>query len=313
MDAREAVYRAIAHDPVRRIPYCIGYTADGRAALQRWLGEGQDVEAYTDNDVIRISPPWWGWHALGPDWQGAATPTSTARVRGHGSYEGFFDQLKQLRDTTDKYLLCTVYGSHFEKANFARGIQNFLADLAADPPFARRLLRRIIDKNLVMLDNVLPCAEVDGVLLGSDWGTQLDLIMSPATWEEMIRPGEQEEYDLIRAFGKHVWIHSCGNVLKIIPDLIDMGIDVLNPVQPETMDLRRLKREFGSRLAFWGGVSTQQTLPYGTPDQVKAESRLVRALLAEGGGYIFSPAQEIQGDVPAENMAALLEVAKETR
>jgi uroporphyrinogen-III decarboxylase len=313
MSAREAVCSAIAHQAASRVPYCIGFTAEGRAALQRWLGAGQDVDAYADNDVICVSPPWWGWHELSSDWQGAATPSSPAHVRGTGSYEVFFEQLKRLRDQTDKYLLCTIYGSHFEKANFARGIENFLADLATDPPFARRLLRRIIDKNLVMLDNVLRCAEVDGVLLGSDWGTQADLIMSPDTWEEMIRPGEQQEYDLVHAHGRHVWIHSCGNVVKIIPALIEMGVDVLNPVQPETMDLGRLKRQFGARLTFWGGVSTQKTLPYGTADQVKSESRLVRNLLGAGGGYVFAPSQEIQGDVPPANMVALIEVAKETR
>ncbi|MFA6108780.1 MAG: uroporphyrinogen decarboxylase family protein, partial [Candidatus Latescibacterota bacterium] len=228
------------------------------------------------------------------------------------AYQTFFDEVKRVHDEQGKYALATIYGSHFEKANFARGIENFLADLAGEPAFARRLLNRIIEKNLVMLDNVLSCAEIDGVLLGSDWGTQVDLIMSPATWEELIRPGEQREYDLVRQYGKQVWIHSCGNVVKIIPALIEMGVDVLNPIQPEAMDLARLKADFGSRLTFWGGISTQRTLPYGTPAEVKEESRQVRSLLGESGGFVFAPAQEIQGDVPAGNILALIEVARET-
>ena len=86
---------------------------------------------------------------------------------------------------------------------------------------------------------------------------------------------------------------------------------MLNPVQPEAMDIAKLKRLYGDRLAFWGGISTQRTLPYGTPEEVKAEARAVRRLMAEGGGYILSPAQSIQSDVPVENMLALLEVARE--
>jgi len=340
MTPRQRVCAAIAHQPADRVPYCIGFTPDGRDELIRGIrdhiasGQGAPphlepvlselslddldqqepgalIEGIVDNDVARIGPPWWRWHELGPDWRGEAVPLSPSHVSGSGSYEEFFDRVKRTRDESDQYVLAMVYGSHFEKANSARGIENFLADLGGEPAFARKLLRRIIDKNLVMLDNILTCAEIDGVLLGSDWGTQVDLIMSPDTWEEMIRPGEQEEYDLIHSFGKHVWIHSCGHVEKIIPSLLEMGIEVLNPVQPEAMDLNGLKERYGRDLTFWGGLSTQQTLPFGTPDEVRTEARRVRDLLSQGGGHIFAPAQEIQGDVPAQNILALLEVASE--
>jgi len=190
-------------------------------------------------------------------------------------------------------------------------LENFLADMAGDPDFTRKLLNRIIEKNMVMLENLLCATEIDGVLLGSDWGTQIDLIMSPDTWQEMIRPGEQKEYDLIHSYGKDVWVHSCGNVEKIIPSLVEMGLDVLNPVQPEAMDLETLKKQFGSKLTFWGGISTQKVLPFGTPDEVKEEVRRVRRLMSPNGGYILSPSQAVQDDVPAENIMALIEAAKE--
>ena len=227
-------------------------------------------------------------------------------IVGRGSYKDFFETLKALRDNTDKYILVMIYGSHFEKANGARGIENFLADLAGEPAFAQGLLNRIIEKNMVMLENFLCAREIDGVLLGSDWGTQLDLIMSPDTWQEMIRPGEQREYDLVHSYDKDVWVHSCGNIEKVIPSLIEMGLDVLNPVQPEAMDLATLEREYGDKMTFWGGISTQQALPFGTPEEVKQETRRVRALMSQGGGYILAPAQEIQGDVPVENILALI-------
>ena len=267
-------------------------------------------DEFLDNDIIQVSPPWWGWDNLGPEWKSMLPPSSPPGVKGNGSYPEFRDKLKMLRDHSDKYILVMIYGSHFEKANSARGIENFLADMAGDPPFAQKLLNKIIDRNMVMLENFLGCPEIDGVLLGSDWGTQLDLIMSPDTWEAMIRPGEQREYDLVHGYGKDVWVHSCGCVTKAIPSLIDMGLDVLNPVQPECMDLAMLKRDFGDKLTFWGGVSTQKDLPYGTPEQVRAEARRVRDLMSVDGGYILSPAQQLQIDVPVENILALIDVAK---
>lgn len=310
MNRREIVKAAIAHKETERVPYSIAFTPDGEQRLKERIGDRSALE-YADNDVIEISAPWWGWRDLGPDWRQADLPTSRSSVSGRGNYKDLFEGLTRLRDNTDKYLLVMIYGSHFEKANFARGIENFLADMAGEPEFAKSLLSRIIDRNMVMLENILGAREIDGVLLGSDWGTQLDLIMSPDTWQEMIRPGEQREYDLIHSYGKDVWVHSCGNVQKVIPSLIDMGLDVLNPVQPEAMDLATLKKEYGDKLTFWGGISTQQALPFGTPEEVKQETRRVRDLMSQGGGYILGPAQQIQGDVPADNIVALIETAKE--
>ena len=256
--------------------------------------------------------PWWNWHNLGPDWAGMDIPKSRPTVVGSGDYKATLDGIKAAKDAqAEKYLLVRIYGSHFEKAYFSRGFENFLADMGGEPEFAGNLLRLIIEKNMVMLENILHLPEIDGILLGSDWGSQRGLLMSPAIWQDMIRPGEQKEYDLIHAYGKDVWVHSCGDIGAIIPCLVDMGLDVLNPVQPEAMDIAELKRRHGSKLTFWGGISTQQTLPFGTPDEVRSEARRVRDMMSVNGGYIFSPAQGIQADVPLTNLRALLEVARE--
>ena len=309
MTSRELVNAAIAHRETERCPYLINFAADGREKLQAERGISDD-EAFLDNDVVRIFPPWWQWHGLGPEWWGPDQPEPCATVIGAGSYDEFFRQAEEVR-AAGKYALACIYGSHFEKAYFTRGIENFLADLVANPRWARHFLAGIIQRNLVMLENILQCPDVDGVLLGSDWGSQMDLLMSPRVWDELIRPGEQAEYDLIKRSGKHVWIHSCGNIVRIIPALVEMGVDVLNPVQPECMDIALLKREFGRDLTFWGGLSTQRTLPFGTPDDVRHEAREVRAVLGAGGGLIFAPAQELQADVPFANIEALLEAARE--
>jgi len=309
MTRRQLVKDVIAHKDTERVPYCIDFTRGAKEKFERETGN-RSVDEFLDNDIIQIYPPWWGWDNLGPEWKEMDPPKEMPGVKGNGNYDGFRERLKMLRDHSDKYILVMIYGSHFEKANAARKIENFLADMAGEPVFAQKLLDRIIERNMVMMENFLGCPEIDGVLLGSDWGSQLDLLMSPDTWESMIRPGEQREYDLVHSYGKDVWVHSCGCIYKAIPSLIEMGLDVLNPVQPECMDLETLKRDYGDKLTFWGGISTQQALPYGTPDEVRAEARRVRDLMSTNGGYILSPAQQLQDDVPIENVMALIEVAQ---
>lgn len=311
MTRRELVRGAIAHRETPRIPYVIELCAEAWAKIAPEF-PGMTAEQFLDNDIQDIGIPWWSWHELGPDWRGPDTPISPQRVRGQGSYDNLADSVKALRDRNDKYFLVRIYGSHFEKAQFARGFENLMADIGADYAFAKRLHRRIIERNLVMLENVLTIPEIDGVLLGSDWGSQRGPLISPEVWDDLIRPGEQEEYDLVHSYGKDVWVHSCGDVQVLIPRLIEMGLDVLNPVQPECMDLGYLKKTYGSRLTFWGGVSTQDTLPFGTPDEVRRESRRIRDLMGAGGGYIFAPAQGLQEDVPLANIRAILDVARET-
>lgn len=311
MTRRELVKAAIAHQVTPRVPYCIDLCPDAWDLLKPHTTAASPAD-FVDNDVQDWYPPWWTWHQLGADWQQPDPPASRATSIGTGSYPDFIESLKKARQETDRYFLVRLYGIHFEKAYFARGFENFLADIGAEPVFARKLLTAIIDRNLAMMENFIALDEIDGVLMGSDWGSQLDTLMSVDLWDELIRPGEQKMYDLVRSAGKEVWIHSCGNIRRLIPRLIDMGVQVLNPIQPEAMDIGELKRSFGDRLAFWGGISTQKTLPYGTPDEVRAEARQVRNLLGAGGGYIFSPAQSIQSDVPVPNILALLDVARET-
>jgi uroporphyrinogen decarboxylase len=313
MTSRERVKAAIAHEPVDRPPHFITFCPDAREVLMPHI-EGDDFDAFVDNDVKPVGGIWWVWDQQEPDWFKMDLPTSPLKAKGFGSFETFYDNVARLADESDKYLLATIYGSHFEKAYFARGIENFLADMASEPEFARKLLQRVVDYNMTMLDLLLSAPGIDGVLLGSDWGTQLDLLMSPDVWDEMIRPGEQAEYDLIHSYGKDAWVHSCGQISRLVPRLVEMGLDVLNPIQPECMSLEWLHEEFGDDLAYYGGITTQTVLPFGNPDEVRAEARRVRDLLGNGGtggGYIFAPSQDLQDDVPAENMLALLEVAKE--
>lgn len=312
MTSRDLVKKALKHEETERVPYCILTTRETNDEIKR-VYEVENVEDWLDNDISLVKPPWWRWYELESDWQDFETPASPAKVKGSGSYEELDEQVAYIRENSDKYILAAVFGSHFEKANFARGIENFLCDIARDPDFAKQLCSQIIERNLVMLENILSLEEIDGVLLGSDWGSQQSLLMSPETWNELIRPGEQREYDLVHASGKDVWVHSCGCIEPLMSRLVEMGLDGLNPVQPECMNIKQLKENYGDKLTFWGGLSTQQTLPFGSPDEVRQEARQVRDMMSRGGGYIFSPAQAIQGDVPPANIEAVLDIAREQK
>jgi uroporphyrinogen decarboxylase len=328
MNKRDVVKAALSHQECEKVPYCINltfpaYDSYGEELLKKYaspkiiqdLSEGvltrnEAISLAMGNYMFCINSPWWSWYDIPECYKEYDAPEMLPKTIGHGSYENFFEKIKYIKEQYGCYILVMVYGSHFEKANEARGIENFLGDLAGEKEFAARLLNFIIEKNMVMLQNIVSVPEIDGILLGSDWGTQLSLLMSPAIWKELIAPGEQREYDLLRENGKDVWIHSCGNIKLLLPELTAMGVHALNPIQPECMDIYELKDRFGDKLTFWGGISTQRTLPYGTPEQVSEESHKVIRRMKKNGGYITAPSQEIQMDVPLENLIALIESAR---
>jgi uroporphyrinogen decarboxylase len=176
---------------------------------------------------------------------------------------------------------------------------------------AEYIFQRITDFYLEYLRRTLEAAGggIDIVMMGDDFGTQKGLFMSPDMWRRFLRPGLKAFIDLGREYGCKVAHHSCGSIKPIIPDLIQCGLDILNPVQPDVhdMDRRELKRRFGDRLSFHGSISIQRTLPFGTPDDVRSEVQERMASLAPGGGFIFCTAHNIQADTPTENIVALFE------
>jgi uroporphyrinogen decarboxylase len=149
--------------------------------------------------------------------------------------------------------------------------------------------------------------DIDAVYFGDDWGQQHGLQMGPKFWRQFIYPVLERMYRAVREGGRYVFIHSCGDVDELFDDLTAIGLNCFNPFQPEVMDVPALHRKYRSRLSFYGGLSTQKTLPYGTTEEVRAETQRLLKMGREGG-YIFAPAHDVEGDVPLENMLAFIEL-----
>jgi uroporphyrinogen decarboxylase len=136
------------------------------------------------------------------------------------------------------------------------------------------------------------------------------MLMSPAHWRRFIKPRLAEIYGLAKRHDRVVFHHSCGHITPIIGEMIDIGLDILHPIQPEAMDVFQLKREFGANVTFCGGVRTQDLLPRGMPVQVRDEVKRLQDVMGQGGGYILEPGITVQADVPLANLLALIEAAR---
>ena len=211
----------------------------------------------------------------------------------------------------DCYTLAVV-GDLWERANFMRGLDRLLCDLLLNPRFVDELLDHLLEYNLATLRRVAE-HKPDAIFMSDDYGLQDDLMMSPEHWRRVVKPRLGRIFEEAKARGLANVLHTCGNVSKIVPDLIEIGLDILHPIQPEAMDIFALKREFGKDLTLCGGISTQQTLPYGTPDEVRAEVRRVADAMSKDGGFILEPGITVQADVPLENLVALVEAMQSYR
>jgi uroporphyrinogen decarboxylase len=237
-----------------------------------------------------------------------------------GRYERMAERADELMNTRHlAYILGRNAPGIFEIALWLRGMENFYCDMVANVPLAEAILDKVCEIKMryweralgLVGENVMIVSEAD------DLASQDRLLVSPDLYRKLIKPRHTRLFAHIR---KHavtdvkIFYHSCGAVRELIPDLIESGIDILNPVQVSAadMDTRALKRQFGRDLTFYGGgVDTQHVLPHGTPDEVRDEVRRRIDDLAPGGGFIFNTVHNIQADVPPENIMAMWETLQE--
>ncbi|MEX0324991.1 MAG: uroporphyrinogen decarboxylase family protein [Puniceicoccaceae bacterium] len=221
----------------------------------------------------------------------------------------FFEDIeRRTQRFPDRFRLFTLGFSLYERAWTLRGTENLLMDFIEDPDFVHELFTKIADYNIAQVKEALKY-DIDAVYYGDDWGQQSGLIMGYYRWKEFIYPQLQRMYGVVKDAGKFQFIHSCGDVDELFDDLIGIGLDCFNPFQPEVMDTYGLHEAYLGRLGFWGGLSTQSTLPYKGVEDVREESRKLISM-GRRGGYIFSPSHSVESDVPMENIFAFIEEAK---
>jgi len=225
---------------------------------------------------------------------------------------------KQLRVETD-YALAGVFGGHiFAAAQLIRGMENFMCDLAVDEAFAGGLMDALTEAHMEDFERYIAALgpHLDVICIADDLGMQQGPQLDPAMWRRLVKPRMARLYGFMksRMGGIKLFLHSCGSVRAFIPDLIEMGVDILNPVQVAAagMDSRELKAAFGRDIVFWGGgCDTQRVLPLGTPAEVRAEVARRMEDFAPDGGYVFAQVHNVQPDVAPENMAAMWDAAVE--
>ena len=252
------------------------------------------LEAAADLAEIRDYPKW-----PSPDWfDYDCVRRQAAEVRDAGKVVVFMG---------DRMNRC----AQLKPAMYLRGIARILEDLILAPEIAEYLFRRVADFYKAYARRTLAAADggIDIFFTGDDFGTQNGPFVSPDMWRQFLRDGFKAFVDIGHEFGCRVAHHSCGSIKPIIPDLIDCGLDILNPLQPDVRDMDHadLKRLHGDRLSFHGSISIQKTLPFGTPDDIRREVRHRFDALAASGGFIYCTAHNIQSDTPLENVEALFD------
>jgi len=302
---------------------------DARAVSLGAPEAGGDVDLgpgrYRDEwGVVRVQPPGCQYYEMRDSpLSGNITASDIARhpmpdPTDPGRTRGLRERTLRLRQETD---YAVIYNARFHlvhQTQYLRGFSDWYADLAGDPGLFRALadavLENLIEMNRRALSQIGDL--VDIVAFGDDVGLQDRPVCSPALYRRVIRPYQERIVAAIREHTRaRILYHTCGSVHAYINDFIEIGIDALNPVQVSAkhMEPQRLKREFGGRIAFWGGVDSQRLLPFGTPAEVEAEVARLFSILGEGGGWVLAAVHNIQPDVPPENILAMFAAGRSCR
>jgi uroporphyrinogen decarboxylase len=235
-----------------------------------------------------------------------------------GRIAGLREQAERYRASGYGVVLKDPFAGLFEMAQRIVGMENCLVMMAADKKLAGALFDKLLELKLGFWEMALPelTDVVDVVAQFDDYGTQSSQLISPAMFREQIKPHLKTLFERVRRLAPNArrFFHSCGNVRPLLPDFIEIGVEILNPVhiRAKGMEPAALKREFGSDLVFWGGgVDTQGVLPSGTPQEVKDDVRRNIEALAPGGGFVFNTIHNIQADVPPQNIIAMWEALQE--
>jgi uroporphyrinogen decarboxylase len=330
MDKRTVMQLALEWKHPPYVPWNINFTIPAAEKLQAHYS-GRDLEEVVQNHIVNVGYDMYFFHEIGNDcvqdtfgvvWdrsvdkdigvvrgQVLAQPT----LRGYHFPDPlaphvFAEVPGKLETYADRYRMFGIGFSLYERAWTLRGLQTLLMDFYDHPHFVHELLNSIADYNIAQIKEILKY-DIDAVRFGDDWGQQRGLQMGPKLWHEFIYPVLKRMYGVVVEAGKKVFIHSCGDVDELFDDLVAIGLNCFNPLQPEVMDVSALIPRYRGRLAFYGGLSTQRTLPYGSVEDIRCETQKLLEL-GKAGGYIFSPAHDVPKDVSLENMLAFIDLVQ---
>lgn len=331
MTRKEAVLTALAHEEQPIVPWHVDFTTQALQNLVEATGDG-DIGEKTGAYLHAVQ--YWGWpeelagmpghfrDEFGVVWNrggadkdiGVVDAPPIADIEDSRYVLPACDTARLRRDLDalvatkgDRFTMMQFGFCMFERSWSLAGMENVLMAMVAAPKALEELYDAICERTLPLIDIALEY-EIDGVMFGDDWGQQKGLIMGAAHWRRFIKPRMARLYERAKKTGKKVLQHSCGDCAEILPDLMEIGLDCYQTLQPEVYDLAAVKRLYGKSLSFWGGISTQQALPWLAPDALRAEIKRVAGIMRAGGGYIVAPTHAIPGDVPPENILAMLEV-----
>jgi uroporphyrinogen decarboxylase len=271
-----------------------------------WKRSGESHFIYMDGPFFNVKSP--GIKELEAyDWPDPDNP---------GTYEGLAERARTLRRDTDAAIILNLPSGPVSQGQFVRGFGDWLKDLHKNREFIGRLSEILADHWIRIAHNALDAVgdNVDLFLFSDDLGGQGGPLFNPDMYEKLIKPHHARMIAAVKErTGLKSVLHSCGSVHRMIPHLIDIGVDALNPVQVSARDMEpeRLKKEFGEHLAFWGAIDSQEILPFATPDQVRAEVR--RVIECMGAGYVLASVHNIQSEVPPENIEAMFDEARSYR
>jgi uroporphyrinogen decarboxylase len=346
MNSKERVHAALKREPTDRVPIFMWFhphtaqrlgrlleippecvsEAMGDDIRQTWVANNYAMEGVTHERDGDSHVDCWGveWVKVGPFNQIRRSPLEEADREVMLGYRYPYDHIERLlgqmepvvAHASEFFIGCDVSPCLFEMVCRLCGMEKATLDLAADPELADEMLREAGWFAQRIAEMACERFPLDWLWTGDDVGGQRAMIMSPQCWREMIRPRLARIFEVGKSRGLWVAYHSCGAIRPIIPDLVEMGLDVLNPVQCNCpgMDPLDLKREFGRELAFMGGVDTQGVLPNGAARDVRrATVRLLDAMTADGGGYILAASHTVPPETPTENIFAMYDVAGVSR
>ena len=351
MTHKERFLTAIHHEEPDRVPICVWYTPEAEKKMLERLGVDSDrTETYKaaggplpilmgHDFLISWVGPCTGYYARpdkeytdewGIGWKWFDNPSGAFTEMVRHPLAGIKDPAEfQMPDFTreDRYqgarMLMEQYGEEygimagvactlFELAWYLRGMEQVLADMVGEKDFAHAYLDKLMGW-IETAGRKFAQMGVDVIWIGDDVGTQNRMMISPAMFREFLKPRYAKLFAEWKRINPRVKIafHTDGYVYPILADLVEIGLDILNPVQPKSMDPAKVKRDFGDHLTLWGTVDIQEVMPFGTVEDVAEEVRLRVRTAGKGGGLILSPAHNIQAEVPIENIFAFYNAAKE--